>query len=102
MGQDQRLTGRSEEVCDEASLLPPRSWPMSEAFDDDEDLKPRRPDRPGIPASPVLRPGPHGRVLRRRGVLPGPRRTLLLPPLARLRKRLRPLPGHGKSLDPHW
>lgn len=61
--------------------------------------QPRRSDRRGVPASPALRPGPHGLVLRRRGILPGLRRSLLLPLLARVRDRLRLLPrGHGKSL----
>lgn len=43
-----------------------------------------RPDRPGIPASPALRPGPRRRVLRRCRILPGLRRFLLLPSLARI------------------
>ncbi len=34
--------------------------------------QPRRADRPGVPASPRLRPGPHGRVLRRCRILPRP------------------------------
>jgi hypothetical protein len=53
---------------------------------------PRRADRPGVPASAVLRPGPHGRVLRRRRILPGLRRSLLLPALARVRHGMRLLP----------
>jgi hypothetical protein len=62
-----------------------------------------RTDRLGVPASPVRRPGPHGRVLPRCGILPGLRCSLLLPALARLRHWVRVLPrGHGKSLDPHW
>ena len=59
--------------------------------------QPGRADRPGIPASPVLRPGPHGRVLRRRRILPGLRRSLLLPPLARVRDRLRLLPPRPRQ-----
>ena len=47
---------------------------------------PGRADRPGVPASAVLRPGPHGRVLRRRRILPGLRRPVLLPALARVRR----------------
>ena len=65
--------------------------------------QPGRPDHPGVPPSLALRPGPHGRVLRRCRFLPRLRRALLLPPLATVRQRLRLLPrGHGKSLDPHW
>jgi hypothetical protein len=48
--------------------------------------------RPGVPASPVLRSGPHGRVLRRCRFLPGLRCALLLSPLAGVRERLRLLP----------
>jgi hypothetical protein len=51
-----------------------------------------RPDRPGIPASSALRPGPRRRVLRRCRILPGLRRSLLPPPLERIRERLRLLP----------
>gem|GEM_PF-4295528 len=68
---------------------------------------PRRPDRrrsgrpnhPGVPASPVLRPGPHRRVLRRRRILRGLRRALLLPALARVRVRVRPLPPAATAKD---
>jgi hypothetical protein len=59
--------------------------------------QPSRPDRPGVPPSPALRPGPHGRVLRRRRILPILRHTLLLPPLASIRQRLRPLPPRPRQ-----
>ena len=59
--------------------------------------QPGRADRPGVPASPLLRPGPHGRVLRRRRILPGLRRSLLLPALARVRDRLRLLPPRPRQ-----
>ena len=59
--------------------------------------QPGRPDRPGIPPSPGLRPGPHRRVLRRRRILPRLRRTLLLPPLASVRERLRLLPPRPRQ-----
>lgn len=59
--------------------------------------QPRRADRLGVPASPVLRPGPHGRVLRRCRILPRLRRSLLLPALARVRIRLRLLPPRPRQ-----
>ena len=52
---------------------------------------------PSVPASPLSRPGPHGRVLRRCRILPGLRRCLLLPPLARDRERLRLLPPRPRQ-----
>jgi hypothetical protein len=52
---------------------------------------------PVFPASPLPRPGPHDWVLRRRRILPGLRRSLLLPALARVRDRLRPLPPRPRQ-----
>jgi hypothetical protein len=51
--------------------------------------QPGRPYRPDVPASAALRPGPHGRVLRRCGVL---RCAVLLPALARVEDWIRLLP----------
>jgi hypothetical protein len=51
--------------------------------------QPGRPYRPDVPASAALRPGPHGRVLQRCGVL---RCAVLLPALARVEDWIRLLP----------
>ena len=53
--------------------------------------QPGRADRRGVPPAVVLRPGPYRRVPRRRGVLRRVRRRVLLPALAGLRHRVRPL-----------
>ena len=86
------------------TMAPPLKGVATEnGYGDPIDASQRRADRQGVPASPVLRPGPQRRALRRCRILPGLRRPVLLPALARVRGGYGYCPrGHGKSLDPHW